>query len=107
MDFTLWVFELCGITDVKRAEIANILNHIFLTPLVGGNIRRAAAQVVEGDATIRPNRFDAVVFLTTIGFQGAGSIMKRAGVRPEEAIGNEDMKGLTLTQAGTPGIAEV
>ena len=108
IDFTLWVFELCGITDVKRLEIANTLNVHFLTPLVGGRIRRASASVVAGDATIRPNRFDAVVFLTNIGFQGAGSIMKRTGERPEEAIGNENVKGLTLAQSGaTAGVAEV
>ncbi len=108
IDFTLWVFEVCGITDVKRLEIANLLNKQFLTPLVGGRIRRASARVVAGDATITPNRFDAVVFLTNIGFQGAGSIMKRTGVRPEEAIGNEAVKGLTVAQSGaTAGVAEV
>ncbi len=107
MNFTLWVFELCGITDVKRLEIANLLNTQFLTPLVGGGISSARARVVAGDATITPGRFDAVVFLTNIGFQGSGSIMKRVGERPEEAIGNENVKGLTIKGSGaTAGVAE-
>jgi hypothetical protein len=108
IDFTLWVFELCGITDVKRLEIANTLNTHFLTPLVRGRIRSASANVVAGDSTITPNRFDAVVFLTNIGFMGAGSIMRRAGISPVEAISNEQIKGLTIGQSGaTAGVSEV
>jgi hypothetical protein len=107
MDFIFWVFEICDLTDVKRQEIANLLNVHFLTPLVSGAIRRASASVVAGNTLISPGRFDAVVFLTNIGFRGSGSIMKRAGVSPDEAIGNEDVKGLTVASLSGGGIAEV
>ncbi len=108
IEFTLWVFEVCGITDVKRLDIANMLNARCLSPLVGGRIRRASARVVAGDTTIVPNRFDAVVFLTNIGFRGVGSIMRRAGESPDEAIGNEDVKGLTNSPLSPGGaVAEV
>jgi hypothetical protein len=107
MNFVLWVISVIDITDVKRRELAALVTTTFMQGLVGGNVRSAVCRVVAQDEHFQPGQFDAVVFLTEIGFRGAGSIMKRAGESPEEAIANEDVKGLTAAFLPGGGIAEI
>ena len=107
MNFVLWVISVIDITDVKRQELAALITTRFMQPLVGGSVKTAVCRVVAENDSFQPGRFDAVVFLTTIGFRGAGSIMKRAGETPEEALAHEEIKGLTDAFMQGGGIAEV
>lgn len=105
--FRLWVLDTVGLTDVKREDLRNLTDRNFMIPLRGVDMAAGNVRVVGLDEAIAPGRFDAVVFLTTIGFRGAGSIMKLAGVSPEEAIENESIEGLTDARLKGGGIAEV
>jgi len=107
INFTLWVVDVVDLTDMKQLELAALLNVNFMQPLVGGSVGSASCRVVGTAEEFRPGMFDAVVFLTTIAFKGSGSILKRAGVSPEEATLNENLKGLTATPLPGGGISEV
>ncbi len=107
--FTLWVFDCVGLTDVKLADLKLILDTVFLSPMKAKNksIVSARAKMVDRSETIAPSKFDAVVFLTTIGFRGSGSIIKIATGNVDEAIGDDTKAGLTDVFAPGGGVSEV
>jgi len=101
------VFDNVDLTDVKREDLSNLLNVNFMAKLVGGTVSAATARVVGRDEAILARKFDVVVFLTIIGFRGSGSVIKKAGGDPQEAMGKENIKGLTEADRAGGGIGEV
>ncbi|GAC1420593.1 MAG: hypothetical protein NVSMB6_22300 [Burkholderiaceae bacterium] len=103
INFTLWLFDLVGLTDVKQNEISEILNGRFL-----GNCRDARIVSTRTkwaptpQSTIAPLKFDAVVFLVNNFRQSLLPIV--GGARP--APGSESL-GTTALGASGGGMAEV
>jgi len=99
--FTLWLFDLVGLTDVKQADISGIIDGRFLANCRDDQVRSAKTSWAT-TSPIAAKPFDAVVFLVVDFRQSLAP--KIGGSRPGPS---DDALGNTYQGSPTGGLAEV